>query len=968
MILSGPARGVELEVLQSTVLDPNALNFSAGNASFSQNINGRTFHRPPVSTFRGYQYATWYDGSRNVCLGRRKLPAGTWEVLRFTDYTITSDDSHNVVSLGVCHLDGTIHLAFDHHADPLNYRVSVPGVASDPEAATWSTSLFGPTTNVLGSVGVLSSVTYPYFFNAPNGNLMLYYRQGGSGNGDGMLQEYDGSTHDWTTGLGKFIARNGNYSGALSTNSTSRNPYVNGLTYAGDRLHVSWCWRESAGGSATNHDLAYAYSDDHGRTWLNSAGTRIGTTGSSFITIDSPGLVVAPIPQDSGLSNSYTQYAYPDGSCHVVVAHHQAGTTTKRYHHYWRNAAGNWSGEVLPFPSGSRPKLVGDDDRSLFLAYSAGGILRIAKGTPDAGRTAWAWTEIHAQSDTTEGGEGQIDLTRWETDRILSVYGQVRYAADGSPTPLHVFDYQVSGQAILPQPLRGESGVTPSPTLGWTAGIGAVSHRVFLGTDAAAVAAATTASPEYLGEQGGTQFAPSASLAETTTYYWRIDEVDAGSNVHPGLVWSFTTTGNFPPTFGPLADQILPWGATSSDLPVEVADDLTAPGELILTAGSSNPVLLPAAGISLGGTGAARTIRLAPNAGETGSSIVTLTVDDGTHQAEASFLLTVTDTAWQLLSSAHDASVRDNPDVVDVDKAITLLGTGGSSSNRVDRCTVYVFRLPDFGPVADPFTSTTFHFEYTAKQGNLRDNDLYGLGRRSDPAVLAGDYHGRTATPDPAAQLLEASILTDTTPFGVLGTSAAGSTALRDYLNSQYASGAGAGEHVFLRLSTAGFENSIDRATLTMSEGGSASPVDTRPRISLTADPFSARQKWRRQHFGSMADTGIGADEADADGDGENNFLEFATGQGPWDGTRATTGLSQGSPGLEFSYVRSIAALADGVLFTVEWSDSLLAGSWSTAGVAQSVSSDDGTLQTVLATVPAGPGPTRFVRLMVEQP
>ncbi len=211
-------------MLASTEVDPSALNFSASAASFSQNVNGRTYQRPPLSTLNGYQYATYYDGNRRVCVARRKLPAGAWNVIRFTDYSITGNDSHNVVALGICAADGTIHLAFDHHADALNYRVSVPGVATNPDFVTWSASLFGPVTDNLGSLGKLSSVTYPTFFNTPNGNLMLYYRNGGSGSGDGMLQEYNGTTGQWTSGLGKFIARSGTYSGALSTNSTSRNP------------------------------------------------------------------------------------------------------------------------------------------------------------------------------------------------------------------------------------------------------------------------------------------------------------------------------------------------------------------------------------------------------------------------------------------------------------------------------------------------------------------------------------------------------------------------------------------------------------------------------------------------------------------------------------------------------------------------------------------------------------------------
>ena len=54
---------------------------------------------------------------------------------------------------------------------------------------------------------------------------MFYYRQGGSGAGDGMIHEYQGSSGQWTSGMGKFISRSGSYSGAVSSNSTTRNPY-----------------------------------------------------------------------------------------------------------------------------------------------------------------------------------------------------------------------------------------------------------------------------------------------------------------------------------------------------------------------------------------------------------------------------------------------------------------------------------------------------------------------------------------------------------------------------------------------------------------------------------------------------------------------------------------------------------------------------------------------------------------------
>jgi hypothetical protein len=70
---------------------------------------------------------------------------------------------------------------------------------------------------------------------------------------------------------------------------------------------------------------------------------------------------------------------------------------------------------------------------------------------------------------------------------------------------------------------------------------------------------------------------------------------------------------------------------------------------------------------------------------------------------------------------------------------------------------------------------------------------------------------------------------------------------------------------------------------------------------------------------------------------------------------------------LEFNYTRSLAALADAVPFTVEWRDDLASGAWSSVGVTEQILSDNGTVQTVKASVAAGAA-QRFVRLKVSKP
>ena len=128
------------------------------------------------------------------------------------------------------------------------------------------------------------------------------------------------------------------------------------------------------------------------------------------------------------------------------------------------------------------------------------------------------------------------------------------------------------------------------------------------------------------------------------------------------------------------------------------------------------------------------------------------------------------------------------------------------------------------------------------------------------------------------------------------------------------------------------------------------------------------QQYWRQTYFATTQDTGTAADLFDANGDGEVNLLEFATGQNPLAATAAAPALVKNGTTLELTYVRSLAALADGVTFSVEWSDTLAAGSWSSAGVTEQILSDNGTVQTVKASVAAGASGRRFLHLKISKP
>jgi len=91
------------------------------------------------------------------------------------------------------------------------------------------------------------------------------------------------------------------------------------------------------------------------------------------------------------------------------------------------------------------------------------------------------------------------------------------------------------GAASNPSPANGATGVSTTVALSWTAGSGADSHDIYFGTNP------TPGAPEYQGSQTGTNFNP-GTLAASTTYYWRIDEVNTNGTT-TGPVWSFTTAG-----------------------------------------------------------------------------------------------------------------------------------------------------------------------------------------------------------------------------------------------------------------------------------------------------------------------------------------------------------------------------------------------------------------------------------------
>lgn len=231
-------------VLPAQPVRTKLVNVDSGWAKNS--VNTVVFRKNSLVNFRHWQYIAYYNKDGFVVLGKRKLNSVKWE-LRQTQYKGNTADAHNAISIMVDG-DGFLHMAWDHHNTALHYVQS-----SKPGSLELSNEM--PMTGKQEN-----NVSYPEFYRMPDGDLVFFYRDGGSGKGNLVVNRYDRKTKTWTQLHTNLVDGEGR-----------RNAYWQACVDARGMIHLSWVWRESAN-VKSNHDMAYARSKDGGRTWEKWSG------------------------------------------------------------------------------------------------------------------------------------------------------------------------------------------------------------------------------------------------------------------------------------------------------------------------------------------------------------------------------------------------------------------------------------------------------------------------------------------------------------------------------------------------------------------------------------------------------------------------------------------------------------------------------------------------------------------------
>lgn len=382
----------------------------AGNS-----VNTVVFRKNSLASFKDTQFIAYYNQQRFVVLGKRKMGASKW-ILKTTTFQGNTADAHNCISMMVDG-KGYLHLAWDHHNNRLHYAKGITPFSLQMTAEMPMTGLHE------------NKVSYPEFYRIAGGNLIFFYRDGGSGQGNMVLNKYDVNTGNWSQLQSNLI-----------DGETKRNAYWQACTDAQGTIHVSWVWRESPD-VASNHDMCYAASKDGGLTWQKSTGEKYRLPITA-ITAE----YACNIPQRSELINQTSMVADAAGKPYIATYWRDSGQTVPQYHIIYKTTKG-WQVNNLNFRktafslSGAGTKRI-PIARPQIVAWQSGKNLAAAVIFRDEEQgnkvsvalsknlQAKSWKITNLSAETVGQWEPTYDTELWKANSLLHLFVQRVEQAD----------------------------------------------------------------------------------------------------------------------------------------------------------------------------------------------------------------------------------------------------------------------------------------------------------------------------------------------------------------------------------------------------------------------------------------------------------------------------------------------------------------------------------------------------------
>lgn len=396
-------------------------------------VNTTIFRKNSVVSYKGYQFVAYYDSVGYVVVAKRKLTTNNWQVQR-TNFKGNVKDAHNVISMMIDG-DGFVHLSWDHHGNVLHYSKSVQslGLNFSPEM---------PMTGVKEA-----KVTYPEFCRLANGDLLFFYRDGSSGNGNFIINKYSIATKAWQRLQDVLINGEG-----------KRNAYWQACVDVKGTIHVSWVWRESADVSS-NHDMCYAASDDGGVTWRKSNGA-VYTLPITQATAE----VVLAIPQKSELINQTSMTADEDGNPYIATYFKPQGSNVPQYQLIYfngkawqvnqvsnRQTAFSLSGVGTKKIPISRPQIIvgkANGKLTAIMLYRDEENGSVASAASCKDLTTNSWTTKNITTTALDNWEPSYDTELWKQSKKLHIFIQKAGQGDGeklenlAPQPVYVLEWK----------------------------------------------------------------------------------------------------------------------------------------------------------------------------------------------------------------------------------------------------------------------------------------------------------------------------------------------------------------------------------------------------------------------------------------------------------------------------------------------------------------------------------------------